>query len=98
LRLFRSGIFGSERIERRATTRVTLKLHPPDSDAVRWSTSADTTLGDVVSRAELASLEDRLRPETRPVPPQSNLKKVVEPALVLALIAGLVALFYQNRP
>ncbi len=97
-RLFRSGIFGAERIERRATTRVTLKLHAPGDDAVRWSTSADTTIADVVPRAELAALEDRMRPETRPVPPQSNLKKVVEPALVVALIAGLVALFYQNRP
>jgi hypothetical protein len=51
-----------------------------------------------VSKAELPSLEDRLRPETRPLPPQSNLKHIVEPALVVALIAGLVALFYQNRP
>jgi len=96
--MFRSGIFGAERIERRATTRVTLKLHAPGDEAVRWSTSADTTLGDVVNRTELSALEDRMRPETRPLAPQSNLKKIIEPALVVALIAGLVALFYQNRP
>jgi len=98
VRLFRSGIFGAERFERRATTRVTLKLHAPGDDAVRWSASADTTLSDVIAKTDAAALEDRTRSETRPIQPQSNLKKIVEPALVVTLIAGLVALFYQNRP
>jgi hypothetical protein len=98
VRSFRSGIFGAERLERRATARVTLKLRAPGDDAVRWSASADTSFGDVVAKADIGALEDRLRPETRPIAPQSNLKKIVEPALVVALIAGLVALFYQNRP
>lgn len=98
VRSLRSGIFGSERLERRATARVTLKLRSPGDDAVRWSASADTSFGDVVPKADIGALEDRTRPETRPMAPQSNLKKIVEPTLVVALVAGLVALFYQNRP
>jgi len=98
VKLFRSGIFGSERFARRATARVTLKLHAAGDDAVRWSASADTTFSDVIAKTDAAALEDRTRSETRPIQPQSNLKKIVEPALVVTLIAGLVALFYQNRP
>jgi hypothetical protein len=98
VRIFRGGLFGAERIERRASARVALRLQSPGSDAVRWSASADTTISDVVMRSEITALEDRQRPETRPLAPTSNLKKVVEPVLVVVLIAGLVSLFYQNRP
>jgi len=98
VRVFRGGLFGAERIERRATARIALRLFAPGSDAVRWSASADTSLGDVVMKSEIASLEDRTRPETRPIAPTSSIKKYIEPALVVILIAGLVSLFYQNRP
>ena len=97
VRIFRGGLFGAERIERRATARIALRLFAPGGEAVRWSASADTTLGDVVMKSDLASLEDRTRPETRPIPPSSSIKKYIEPALVVILIAGLVSLFYQNR-
>jgi len=98
IRIFRGGLFGAERIERRATARIALRLLAPGGEAVRWSASADTSLGDVVMKSEIASLEDRTRPETRPIAPSSSIKKYIEPALVVILIAGLVSLFYQNRP
>ena len=98
VRVYRGGLFGAERIERRATARVAMQLYSPGSEAVRWSASVDTSLSDVVMKSDLASLEDRTRPETRPIAPTSSLKKYVEPALVVILVAGLVSLFYQNRP
>jgi hypothetical protein len=98
VRMYRGGVFGAQRVERRASTRITLKLSSPGSDAVRWSATADTTISDVVMRSEILALEDRLRPETRPVAPTSSLKRLVEPVLVVVLVAGLVSLFYQNRP
>jgi hypothetical protein len=54
VRVFRGGLFGAERIERRATARIALRLFAPGSDAVRWSASADTSLGDVVMKSEIA--------------------------------------------
>jgi hypothetical protein len=98
VRMFRGGMFGAHRVERRARADLALRLTPAGSDAISWSASADSTVGDVVLRAELAALEDRTRPETRPALPSSSFKKVLEPALVVVLIAGLVSLFYQNRP
>jgi hypothetical protein len=49
------GLFGAERIERRATARIALRLLAPGSEAVRWSATADTSLGDVVMKSEIAS-------------------------------------------
>lgn len=98
VRQFRGGLFGSPRVERRARVDLALRLTPAGSDAITWSASADSTVGDVVHKSELAALEDRTRPETRPQLPTSSFKKVLEPALVVVLIAGLVSLFYQNRP
>ena len=98
VRSFRGGLFGAHRVERRARADLALRLMPAGSDAIAWSASADTTIGDVVLKSELASLEDRTRPETRPQLPSSSFKKILEPALVVILVAGLVSLFYQNRP
>jgi len=98
VRQFRGGLLGAHRIERRGSARIALRMSSPGSEAVRWSASADTSVGDVVLKSELAALEDRTRPETRPVAPSSGISKIVEPVLVVLLIAGLVSLFYQNRP
>ncbi len=98
VREYHGGLFGAVRVERRATARLGLRLTNPGSDAVSWSASADTSFGDVVLRSDLGAVEDRQRPETRPVAPSSGLGKIVEPVLVVVLIAGLVSLFYQNRP
>jgi len=98
VRSFRGGIFGAHRVERRARADLALRLTPAGSDAISWSAAADTAVGDVVLKSELPALEDRTRPETRPQLPNSSFKKVLEPALVVLLVAGLVSLFYQNRP
>ncbi|MGH7726978.1 MAG: hypothetical protein ACREOU_16260 [Candidatus Eiseniibacteriota bacterium] len=98
VRQFRGGLFGAQRIERRALASLTGRLSPPASDAVSWTANSDSTVGDVVLKSDLASLEDRQRPETRGTVPSAGFKKVLEPLLVVVLIAGLVSLFYQNRP
>lgn len=98
VRQFRGGLLGAQRVERRARVDVALRLTPAGAAAITWTATADTTVGDVVLKSELAALEDRTRPETRPTLPSSSFKKVLEPALVVVLIAGLVSLFYQNRP
>lgn len=98
VRQFRGGLFGAQRIERRALTSLSLRLSAPTSEAVAWTASADSAVGDVVLKSDLPSLEDRQRPETRGTVPSAGIKKVLEPLLVVVLVVGLVSLFYQNRP
>jgi hypothetical protein len=95
---YRGGILGAYRVERRANARLDLRLTAPGTDAISWTASADSSLGDVVLRSDLPSLETKTRPETVGQLPQAGFKKVLEPILVIVLVAGLVSLFYQNRP
>lgn len=97
-RLYRSGLFGGLHVERRALSRLSARLLRPESRAVYWVGVADTALADNVAKSEVRVLEDPSRPETRGTVPTQSWQKVVEPVLVVALIAGLVTLFYTNRP
>lgn len=97
-RLFRAGVFGGQHVERRAIGRVSARLLRPETRAVYWVGVADTAYSDVVPRSDLKVLEDSKRPETTGTVPTQNWTKVAEPALVVGLVAGLVALFYTNRP
>ena len=59
---------------------------------------ADSSYADVVPRSELPALEDPGRPELKGTVPVQGWTKAAEPILVGALVVGLVALFYTNRP
>jgi hypothetical protein len=97
-RLYRSGLFGGLHVERRATARLSARLLRPETHAVYWIGAADTSFSDNVSRSEVRVLEDPNRPETKGVVPPQSWQKAVEPVLVVALVVGLVSLFYTNRP
>jgi hypothetical protein len=97
-RLYRAGLWGAQHVERRALGRLSARLLKPEARSVSWTGSADSTYADVVPRSELKSLEDASRPEVNGVVPVQSWTKAVEPILVGALIVGLVALFYTNRP
>lgn len=97
-RLFRSGLFGGLHVERRALVTLSAKLMRPDTRAVYWVGSADTSLADYVRKSEVPLLEDAAVPETKGTVPTQSWQKMVEPVLVVGLIIGLVSLFYTNRP
>jgi hypothetical protein len=97
-RLFRSGLFGGLHVERRAIVTLSAKLERPDTRAVYWVGTADTSLADYVRKSEVPLLEDASIPETKGTVPTQSWQKLVEPVLVIGLIIGLVSLFYTNRP
>lgn len=97
-RLYRSGVFGAQQVERRAIGRLSARLQRPESREVYWVGVSDTSLSDVVPRSDLKVLEDATRPETKGTIPVQTWTKIAEPVLVVTLVAGLVALFYTNRP
>ena len=43
-------------------------------------------------------MEEERFPDLKSEIPQRNADKVFEPVLVVAVVGGLVALFFQNRP
>ena len=89
---------GRVKIERQALVEGGLVLRNSVNSTVIWSSDASFNLVDRFPRASLAQVEDERFTELKSAPPERNAEKVIEPVIVIAVIAGLVALFFQNRP
>jgi hypothetical protein len=55
-------------------------------------------LVDRFPRDKLAFVEDERFSDLTNDPPKRNAGKVLEPIVVVAIVGGLIALFFQNRP
>ena len=89
---------GRVRIERQALVEGSLTLRDPRTLRVLWTGDASYNLLDSFPRDQLALVEDQTAPELKSATPQRNVDKLVEPVIVLAIVSGLIALFFQNRP
>lgn len=89
---------GRVKIERQAMVEGGLTLRDPRTSVVLWVGSPSHNLLDRFPRDKLALVEDqRFSDLTSPVP-QRDAGKVLEPLVVVAIVGGLIALFFQNRP
>jgi hypothetical protein len=89
---------GRVKIERQALVEGGLALRNPLNSNVTWSSDASFNLVDRFPRGSLGMVEDERFAELKSAPPERNFEKVLEPVVVVAVVAGLVALFFQNRP
>ena len=89
---------GRVKIERQALIEGGLSLRNPLNSAVSWADDASFNLVDRFPRGSLAMVEDERFSELKSTPPERNFEKVLEPVVVVGVVAGLVALFFQNRP
>lgn len=89
---------GRVRIERQALVEGGLTLRDPRTARVLWVGDASWNLVDAFPRDRVTSVEDSRFGELKDTVPTRNVDKVFEPVLVVAVVAGLVALFFQNRP
>ena len=89
---------GRVRVERQALVQGSLALRDPVTARVLWTKDMGQNLIDRVSRNEVSLIEDSRYPELTSPVPSRNVDKVVEPIVVVAVVGGLVALFFQNRP
>jgi hypothetical protein len=89
---------GRVRVERQALVEGGLTLRDPTSASVLWVGEASYNLVDRFSRSDLALVEDERFAELKGPVPDRNFEKVLEPVVVVLVVAGLIALFFQNRP
>ncbi len=89
---------GRVKIERQGLVEGSLTLRDPRSARVLWTGDAAFNLIDAFPRGSVPLVEDPRYTDLRSEVPQRNLDKVVEPVIVVAVVAGLVGLFFQNRP
>ena len=89
---------GRVRIERQALVEGKLTMRDPATGNVLWIADADHNLVDSFPQNQLPLVEDDRYGELKGAVPERNFGRVLEPVLVVAVVVGLVALFFQNRP
>jgi hypothetical protein len=94
----RGWLPGRVKIERQALVEGTLTLRDPATARVLWTGDASHNLVDAFPRGQLALVEDERFGELKADAPGRTVDKAIEPVIVVAIVAGLVALFFQNRP
>jgi hypothetical protein len=89
---------GRTKVERQATFQATLTMRDPATGSVTWLGQADHNLIDLFPRSQQQLVEDPRYSELQTPVPQRAWQNLVEPAIVVAIVGGLVLLFFQNRP
>ena len=89
---------GRVKIERQALVTGSISVRDPNSARVLWTGDIGQNFVDRFARGQVQMVEEERYPELKSELPQRNVDKVFEPVLVVAVVGGLVALFFQNRP
>jgi len=99
LRLIGGYILPSRtKVERQALVQGTLTLRDPTNARVTWVGDINHNLVDQFPRGQLKQIEDERFSDLKAELPERNLGRLVEPIIVVAVVTGLVVLFFQNRP
>ena len=96
VRRIRSFLFGVKGYERVVSMRASATLVEPGTGQVLWARSASGTVTDIVEKRDLAYAAGGSEAFDPPLPRGSGLK-ILEPLIVIGVVAGLVVLFYSNR-
>jgi len=94
----RGWIWGRVKIERQALVEGGVTLRDPNTSIVLWSGDATHNLVDAFPRGQVSLVEDERYAELKSGVPTRSAGKALEPAVVVAIVGGLIALFFQNRP
>jgi len=94
---WRQGFLGQRVVERLAAVDLNCRLVSGDSKNIIWVGNGRSERLDIVPKSKLDLLEGRAYPFVRPSLPPQSLSRIVEPVLVLGIVAGLVFLFYSNQ-
>jgi hypothetical protein len=96
VRRIRSFPFGVKGYERLVTMRASATLLDPRTGRVAGAKSASASLTDMVRKRDLAYVSGGSTGWNPPLP-QGTGFRVLEPLIVIGVVAGLVVLFYSNR-
>ncbi len=89
---------GRVRIERQALVQGSLSLRDPVTSRVLWTGEIGHNFVDRFARGEVALVEDARYPDLKNDVPNRGVDKLTEPVIVIAIVGGLIALFFQNKP
>jgi hypothetical protein len=89
---------GRVKIERQALVQGTITLRDPVTSRVLWTGEMGHNFVDRFARNQQSLVEEARYPDLKDDAPTRGIDKLVEPVIVVAIVGGLVALFFQNKP
>jgi hypothetical protein len=93
----RKGIFGHKSVIRKAKLNLSFRLEERKSGKVLWTKRETGERSDVVKRSAIKYLNNDSYSFLSPTLPEDPQARYLEPALVAAVVGGLIYLFFANR-
>jgi hypothetical protein len=93
----RKGFFGKRLVTRKASLNFSFRLEDNETSRVLWSKRGKDQRIDLIEKSMIKSLNNESYPILSPSLPQDSQSKLIEPALVVAVVGGLIYLFFANR-
>jgi hypothetical protein len=93
----RKGFFGKRFVTRRASLNFSFRLEDNETGRVLWSKRGKDLRSDLIEKSMIKHLNNESYPILSPSLPQDYQNKFIEPALVVAVVGGLIYLFFANR-
>jgi hypothetical protein len=93
----RKGFFGHKVVTRKAKVNLSFRLEEKESGKVLWTKRETQEQSDMVEKQAIKFLNNNSYPFLSPPLPEDMQTKYLEPALVAAVVGGLIYLFFANR-
>ena len=93
----RKGFFGHKLVTRKAKLNLSFRLEEKESGKVLWTKRETEERLDVVKKTTIKYLNNDSYSFLSPPLPEDPQTKYIEPALVAAVVGGLIYLFFANR-
>jgi hypothetical protein len=93
----RKGFLGKRMVARKASLNLSFKLEDDEIGEVIWVGRGKDERSDRVKKSAVKSLNNESYAFLSPALPQDAQSRFVEPALVVAVVGGLIYLFFANR-
>ena len=91
------GLFREKIVTRESELNLSFRLMEKNTGKILWTKRKNHTTSDIISKKKISSLKNEQYPFLSPVLPESKTSKYIEPALVAAVVGGLVYLFFASR-
>ncbi len=93
----RKGLLGRRLVTRTASLNLSFKLEDEVTGRVLWASRGKDEKSDQVKKSAVKSLNNESYPFLSPSLPEDTQSRFIEPALVVAVVGGLIYLFFANR-
>ena len=93
----RKGFLGERIVTRKASLNLSFRLEDKVTGKVLWTKREKEERSDLIKKNRIKSVNNQSYPFLSPSLPADSQSRFIEPALVVAVVGGLIYLFFANR-